>query len=209
MEERGPPGLLGGPLHACRRQSPRRTAPRLAHPRRGPHRLRAIQNPRHPERPKFRGRIPRPTRSPTYASPRPLPVPSQGWLLARAGSPLARWVSHPLDHFSKFQRGIASSLPLRPAGPGRTKFPSLCLASMILSLVRPALTGGVTRVRGAAGVLLYGGKPFGIRRERAERRPLVPCSVRAALIESRFQATCESCSHYRPDVSSPCVIRFA
>ena len=40
---------------------------------------------------------PRPTRSCAYASPNPLPSPAQGSLPARAGSPLAGRVSHPLD----------------------------------------------------------------------------------------------------------------
>ena len=40
---------------------------------------------------------PRPARSCAYASPNPLPSPAQGSLPARAGSPLAGRVSHPLD----------------------------------------------------------------------------------------------------------------
>mgnify|MGYP006893392543 CR=1 FL=1 len=46
----------------------------------------------------FEATYPRPTRSRTYASPIPLPGPSPGSLPARAGSPLAGRVSHPLDN---------------------------------------------------------------------------------------------------------------
>ncbi len=42
-----------------------------------------------------------------YASPASSPRPSQGSLLARAGSPLAGRVSHPLDDKSKFHGVIA------------------------------------------------------------------------------------------------------
>ena len=57
----------------------------------------------------FRGRIiPRLTRSRAYASPISLPRPSQGSLPARAGSPLAGRVSHPLDSESKFHGVIGA-----------------------------------------------------------------------------------------------------
>ena len=45
----------------------------------------------------FEASYPRPTRLCAYASPITLPQPSQGSLPARAGSPLAGRVSHPLD----------------------------------------------------------------------------------------------------------------
>ncbi len=45
----------------------------------------------------FEATFPRPTRSRAYASPVVSPRPSQGSLPARAGSPLAGRVSHPLD----------------------------------------------------------------------------------------------------------------
>ncbi len=63
-ERKGPPGLLGRPLRACRGATPRRIQPRLAptslreDPRRGHYRLRGKQNPRHPESHSFRGQIP-------------------------------------------------------------------------------------------------------------------------------------------------------
>ena len=44
----------------------------------------------------------RPTRSRAYASPSASPRPSQGSLSARAGSPLAERVSHPLDDERSF-----------------------------------------------------------------------------------------------------------
>ena len=55
----------------------------------------------------FGATLPRPTRSRTYASPTALPRPSPGSLPARAGSPLAGRVSHPLDSESKFHGVIA------------------------------------------------------------------------------------------------------
>ena len=55
----------------------------------------------------FEATTPRPTRSRAYASPTPLPGPSQGSLPARAGSPLAGRDSHPLDDRSKFHGVIA------------------------------------------------------------------------------------------------------
>jgi hypothetical protein len=63
-ERRGPPGLLGRPLHACRGATPRRTRLLLAPTplredlRRSRHRLQEIQTPRHPERHSFRGHVP-------------------------------------------------------------------------------------------------------------------------------------------------------
>jgi hypothetical protein len=56
----------------------------------------------------FEATYPRPTRSRAYASPIPSPRPSPGSLPARAGSPLAGRVSHPLDDESKFHGVIAS-----------------------------------------------------------------------------------------------------
>ena len=52
----------------------------------------------------FGATYPRPTRSRTYASPDPLPVPAQGSLPARAGSPLAGRDSHPLDDEQGFMK---------------------------------------------------------------------------------------------------------
>ncbi len=46
----------------------------------------------------------RPTRSPTYASPMPLPSSAQGWLPTRAGLPFAGRGSHPLDNFRSFMK---------------------------------------------------------------------------------------------------------
>ena len=68
----------------------------------------------------FVATYPRPTRSRAYASPNPLPSPAQGSLPARAGSPLAGRVSHPLDDKTRFHEVIAYSTPPRPALPGRT-----------------------------------------------------------------------------------------
>ena len=52
----------------------------------------------------FEAKYPRPTRSRAYASPIPLPRPSQGSLPARAGSPLAGRNSHPLDGKRSFMK---------------------------------------------------------------------------------------------------------
>ena len=68
----------------------------------------------------FVATYPRPTRSRAYASPNPLPSPAQGSLPARAGSPLAGRVSHPLDDKTRFHEVITYSTPPRPALPGRT-----------------------------------------------------------------------------------------
>ncbi len=56
----------------------------------------------------FEAVTPRLTRSRAYASPASLPRPSPGSLPARAGSPLAGRVLHPLDDESKFHGVIAS-----------------------------------------------------------------------------------------------------
>jgi hypothetical protein len=55
----------------------------------------------------FEAMYSRPTRSRTYASPISLPTPSQGSLPARAGSPLAGRVSHPLDDIRNFMESFA------------------------------------------------------------------------------------------------------
>ena len=136
-ERQGPPGLLGRPLRACRGAL---AACRLL-PHFGPdlslpllpfekihgedviaftqNRTLGIRNGI-----AFEAKYPRPTRSRAYASPIPLPRPSQGSLPARAGSTLAGRDSHPLDGESKFHEVIASFNPNRPAGPGRTGVPS-------------------------------------------------------------------------------------
>ena len=97
-EKRGYPRCLGHPLHACRGPRPRRVQPPLARSRCGHRRLSGRAIPWTP------GNLliswlfhPRPARSCAYASPNPLPSPAQGSLPARAGSPLAGRVSHPLD----------------------------------------------------------------------------------------------------------------
>ena len=57
---------------------------------------------------------PRPTRSRAYASPAPLPVPSQGSLPTRAGSPLAGRDSHPLDENRRFMESSHPPFPFDP-----------------------------------------------------------------------------------------------
>ena len=56
----------------------------------------------------FEATNPRPTRSRAYASPAPLPRPSQGSLPARAGSPLAGQVSHLRDDERNFMESSQS-----------------------------------------------------------------------------------------------------
>jgi len=134
-ERRGPPRFLGRPLHACRGVTPRRNRSLLAptslreNPRRDHHRLRAkkrtlgIRNGI-----AFEAMVPRPTCSRAYASPAPLPRPSQGSLPARAGSPLARRDSHPLDGESKFHGVIAvlQSQSTSRAWSHSSYYPPLC-----------------------------------------------------------------------------------
>ncbi len=82
-ERRGPSRLRGHPLRTCCGRTPRRIRPP---PR--PLTQEAIiaftvfQNSRHPESLSFGAAVPRPARSPAYASPRPFLAPSQGWLPA-------------------------------------------------------------------------------------------------------------------------------
>jgi hypothetical protein len=82
-----------------------------------------------------------------YASPVSLPKPSQGSLPARAGSPLAGRVSHPLDDESKFHGVIASSNPNRPAEPGRTVFPILILIAPPGDINHGSYGAGRTQVK--------------------------------------------------------------
>ena len=64
----------------------------------------------------FGAATPWPTRSHAYASPRPFLTPSQGLLPARAGSPFAGWVSHPLDNTQSFMESLPPPIPFRPQG---------------------------------------------------------------------------------------------
>ena len=59
----------------------------------------------------FEATYPRPTRSRAYASPVALPRPAQGSLPARAGSPLAGRVSHPLDDIRNFMESSHPPIP--------------------------------------------------------------------------------------------------
>src|SRR5262249_25395443 len=51
-----------------------------------------------------------------YASPRPFLTPSQGWLPARAGSPLAGQDSHLLDDTQSFMESLPPPIPFDPQG---------------------------------------------------------------------------------------------
>jgi len=77
----------------------------------------------------FEATHPRPTRSRAYASPVASPRPSPGLLPARAGSPLAGRVSHPLDDERSF---MESSHPPFP-------FDQPCLAATVRA-IRPSQT---------------------------------------------------------------------
>ena len=59
----------------------------------------------------FEAATPRLTRSRAYASPASLPGPAQGSLPARAGSPLAGRVSHPLDDKRSFMESSHPPFP--------------------------------------------------------------------------------------------------
>jgi hypothetical protein len=74
--------------------------------------LQVIQHPGHPGRLEVSGpHAPWPARSHTYASPRSFLAPSQGLLPARAGSPLAGRVSHPLDDAQSFMKASYPPIP--------------------------------------------------------------------------------------------------
>ena len=60
------------------------------------------------------------TRSRAYASPTSLPPSAQGSLPARRAKALTGRDSHPLDDSSEFQKGFATSYPLKLAVLGRT-----------------------------------------------------------------------------------------
>ena len=64
----------------------------------------------------FGAATPWPTRSHAYASPRPFLTPSQGLLPARAGSPFAGRVSHPLDDTQSFMESLPPPIPFDPQG---------------------------------------------------------------------------------------------
>ena len=64
----------------------------------------AIQRSRHPGSLGFGAAVPRPARSPAYASLIPFLASAQGLLPARAGSPLAGRISHPLDDERSFMK---------------------------------------------------------------------------------------------------------
>jgi len=80
--------------------------------RRGWYGLQVIQHPGPPGRWEVSGpHAPWPARSHAYASPMPLLAPSQDLLPARAGSPLAGWVSHPLDDTQSFMKVSPPPIP--------------------------------------------------------------------------------------------------
>src|SRR4030095_14807246 len=73
--------------------------------RRGRCGLQVNQHPGHPGRLEVSGpHAPWPTRLHAYASPGAFLAPAQGWLPARAGSPLAGRVLHPLDDERSFMK---------------------------------------------------------------------------------------------------------
>src|SRR5262249_39083117 len=64
----------------------------------------------------FGAAVPWPTRSHAYASQHLFPRTAQGWLPARAGSPLAGWDSHPLDDVRSFMVATHPPIPFGPQG---------------------------------------------------------------------------------------------
>jgi len=126
-ERRGPPGLLGRPLRARRGRTPRRIRPFLAptplrgDPRKGRRRLQEKKNPRHPEWHSFRGRSPTAHTlarlrfaGPVAETVARLATGSGGLTPGRAGfAPAGR-------HIEVSQSHRSTSVPLRPAEPGRT-----------------------------------------------------------------------------------------
>ena len=107
-ERRGPPRLLDRPLRACYGRTPRRIqAP--SSPRQHLHAgvvvaFDEIQLSRHPGSIGFGAAVPRPARSHAYASQTPSLGSAPGLLPARAGSPLAGRISHPLDDERSFMK---------------------------------------------------------------------------------------------------------
>jgi hypothetical protein len=73
----------------------------------------------------FGAAFPWPTCSPAYASPAVSPRPAQGWLPARAGSPLAGRDSHPLDNEQSFMEVSHPPIPFDPQGLVALKFLSV------------------------------------------------------------------------------------
>ena len=138
----------------------------------------------------FVATYPRPTRSRAYASPNPLPSPAQGSLPARAGSPLAGRVSHPLDDKTRFHEVIAYSIPPRPALPGRTTssfqerdLPTWTLR--LLSQVRGVREGQIPSllVNTFGGYTASRSNPQWISRVEAEVSALVGRLLQAGLAE--------------------------
>src|SRR5262245_29373069 len=83
--------------------------------RRSPCCLQVNQDPGHPGRIEVSGpHAPWPARSPASASPRPFLAPAQGWLPARAGSPLAGQDSHLLDDTQSFMKALHPPVPIDP-----------------------------------------------------------------------------------------------
>src|SRR4030095_10147088 len=83
--------------------------------RRSPCGLQVNQDPGPPGRLEVSGPpAPWPTRSPASASPRPFLTPAQGWLPARAGSPLAGQDSHLLDDTQSFMKALHPPVPIDP-----------------------------------------------------------------------------------------------
>jgi len=114
-ERRGPPRFRGRPLPPCQGRTPRRMAHSSPPTRRSPCGLPVNQDPGPPGRIEVSGPpAPWPARSPASASPRPFLAPSQGWLPARAGSPLAGRDSHPLDDRQHFMEASYPPVPIDP-----------------------------------------------------------------------------------------------
>ena len=117
-ERRGPPRLRGHPLHACHGRTPRRI-PSPPRPQLSPGMVVAFRENRTlgiREGIGFGAAFPWPTCSPAYASPAVSPRPAQGWLPARAGSPLAGRDSHPLYNEPSFMEVSHPPIPFDPQG---------------------------------------------------------------------------------------------
>jgi hypothetical protein len=97
--------------------TPPDTIPSSPTTRRGRCSLQVIQHPGHPGRLEVSGpHAPWPARSHAYASPTPFLTPSQGWLPAQAGSPLAGRVLHPLDDRQSFMKVSHPPIPFDQQG---------------------------------------------------------------------------------------------
>ncbi len=97
----------------------------------------------------FGAAVPRPARSSAYASPAVSPRPAQGWLPARAGSPLAGQDSHLLDDTQSFMKASHPPVPIDP----HCLVALSCLSTQLPPVSRPTVLR-VRRLMGPTGTIV-------------------------------------------------------